>query len=296
MLKYNQLKDIALSNFNMDLLELAKRKGLDVRNQDQCKKDWKNNKNPLFNNKAILAFKDGNYVIYYDDREQYYRYYIAHEIAHFLLKHYKDSKNEECEADILACIIIAPINKIIEKNIFSYFDLFEKFKIPLTQAEKYHSLLLHNEPMYMENIVNSLNDKEIIPDNGINLSKSKIQPIYLYIISTLLIFLSAVFIFSINNSKKSKTLDVIQNVEAQKEIPTTIENNANIVIEDSTEIKDSTISENNIDNEKIVFITSSGEKYHLSNCRYVKNKTNVSKFSLKDAIKNGYEPCSICIE
>lgn len=296
MLTYNQLKDIALSNLNMDLLELAKRKGLDVRNQDQCKEDWKNNKNPLLNNKAILVFKSGNYVIYYDNREQYYRYYIAHEIAHFLLKHYKDNENEEYEANILACIIIAPINKIIEKNISSYFDLFETFKIPLPQAEEYHNLLLHNEHRYMKNIVNSLKDKENITDNIITLSKSKIQRIYLYAIPTLLIFLSVIFIFSVNNSKKLETLDVIHNVESQKEIPTIIENNANIVIEDSTEIKDSTISENNISNEKIVFITSSGEKYHLSNCRYVKNKTNVSKFSLKDAIKNGYEPCSICIE
>lgn len=40
--------------------------------------------------------------------------------------------------------------------------------------------------------------------------------------------------------------------------------------------------------------TSSGEKYHKPDCRYVKNKTNISELTLQKAIDNGLEPCSIC--
>ena len=43
-----------------------------------------------------------------------------------------------------------------------------------------------------------------------------------------------------------------------------------------------------------VVVTSSGEKYHLPDCRFVKNKTNTTTLSIDEAIKEGYEPCDVC--
>lgn len=40
--------------------------------------------------------------------------------------------------------------------------------------------------------------------------------------------------------------------------------------------------------------TTSGEKYHKPDCRYVKNKTNISELTLEEAMNSGLEPCSIC--
>lgn len=48
------------------------------------------------------------------------------------------------------------------------------------------------------------------------------------------------------------------------------------------------------DNSMEVLVTSSGKKYHLPDCRYVKNKTNVKSLSIEEVIKEGYEPCDVC--
>jgi hypothetical protein len=44
--------------------------------------------------------------------------------------------------------------------------------------------------------------------------------------------------------------------------------------------------------EEIVYITRTGKKYHLKNCRTLRNPKIPVK--LKDAVKDGYEPCKIC--
>jgi hypothetical protein len=44
--------------------------------------------------------------------------------------------------------------------------------------------------------------------------------------------------------------------------------------------------------EETVYITRTGNKYHLENCRTLR-KTKIP-VKLKDAVKAGYEPCKIC--
>lgn len=46
------------------------------------------------------------------------------------------------------------------------------------------------------------------------------------------------------------------------------------------------------DGTTIVYVTKTGEKYHVDGCRYLK-KSKIEK-SLDDAIDAGYEPCSVC--
>ncbi len=48
-----------------------------------------------------------------------------------------------------------------------------------------------------------------------------------------------------------------------------------------------------IDKPQVV-VTVSGEKYHLPSCYYLKNKDNLSKFNIDEAVKKGYEPCLRC--
>ena len=54
-----------------------------------------------------------------------------------------------------------------------------------------------------------------------------------------------------------------------------------------------TVSENKInDIEKIVYISKTGKKYHLENCRTLRGEKEA--IDLNEAMKNGYEACKIC--
>lgn len=45
-------------------------------------------------------------------------------------------------------------------------------------------------------------------------------------------------------------------------------------------------------NQDVVYITRTGEKYHLETCRYLKYSS--SAIDRADAIQRGYTPCSVC--
>lgn len=45
--------------------------------------------------------------------------------------------------------------------------------------------------------------------------------------------------------------------------------------------------------QRVVYITSNGTKYHLAGCRYIKDKTNVQAVSLNE-IDDNYLPCKVC--
>lgn len=44
-----------------------------------------------------------------------------------------------------------------------------------------------------------------------------------------------------------------------------------------------------------VYITQTGDKYHLKTCQYIKNGSHNIKMTEAEAIKQGYTPCSICL-
>ncbi|MBE7039080.1 MAG: hypothetical protein E7404_09300 [Ruminococcaceae bacterium] len=48
----------------------------------------------------------------------------------------------------------------------------------------------------------------------------------------------------------------------------------------------------NFDN--IFYVTTSGKKYHRKSCFIVKYKTNVTQYTLDEAVDAGYAPCMIC--
>ncbi len=41
-----------------------------------------------------------------------------------------------------------------------------------------------------------------------------------------------------------------------------------------------------------VYVTKTGKKYHAASCRYIRKGATPMK--LKDAVKEGYSPCSVC--
>ena len=92
---------------------------------------------PLFNNPAFLQIDNsGNRTIYFNHNTKYWNFYIFHEIAHYILGHENDSPQNEMDADMLACILAAPI-----ENLLTYLktarDLSSLCKIPIDKAEMY---------------------------------------------------------------------------------------------------------------------------------------------------------------
>lgn len=48
----------------------------------------------------------------------------------------------------------------------------------------------------------------------------------------------------------------------------------------------------NNNNSTIVYITKTGDCYHMADCRYLAH--SMISITLKDAVDRGYRPCSIC--
>lgn len=46
--------------------------------------------------------------------------------------------------------------------------------------------------------------------------------------------------------------------------------------------------------EDVVYVTSKGSKYHLKDCSYLDNSSQVHKVMLKTAIDQGYVACKVC--
>ena len=43
-----------------------------------------------------------------------------------------------------------------------------------------------------------------------------------------------------------------------------------------------------------VVVTKSGQKFHTSNCKHIKDKSNLIHMTINEAIQAGYEPCEDC--
>ena len=52
------------------------------------------------------------------------------------------------------------------------------------------------------------------------------------------------------------------------------------------------IISSNVIAENIVYITKTGKKYHIKNCRTIKEEAY--KISLSEAKYRGYTPCKVC--
>ena len=89
--------------------------GIPFKNEKQCREDFGNSVSPLFNTPAFLAVCNGVKTIYYSSKAKYLNFYLLHEIAHYILNHECDSPQNELDANLLACILAAPVENIPKK-------------------------------------------------------------------------------------------------------------------------------------------------------------------------------------
>ena len=255
---YDALKKIAQphirenDNLPSNALLLLTQLHIPYKTEKQCSEDFDNKYNPLHNYPAFIYIDENkNKTMYFKTTTRYYNFYIFHEIAHYLLGHEDGSPQNELDADMLACILAAPIENF-PTTIKTARDLSEKCNIPIDRAEEYWQEI-----------------KDIVPGNKKTKRNMNIS-IILAFVSILFISLFAYKHFTYKKTNNSINIPIQQKKESN--------------ITDSQKITS---------NQK-VFVTISGEKYHLPDCSYVKYKTNLTKYDINEAIEKQYQPCSRC--
>lgn len=140
---YRQLKKIAQPHIRKggklpsNAFLLLTQLHIPYKTQKQCEEDFKGKISLLYTTPAFLHIdENGEKTIYFRTNTKYWNFYILHEIAHFLLGHEDGCPQNELDADMLACILAAPI-----ENLPSYLksarDLSALCDIPIDKAEMY---------------------------------------------------------------------------------------------------------------------------------------------------------------
>lgn len=139
---YNELRNIAKpyirinANLPTNAFLILTQIGINFKNEAQCEEDYGGRMTPLYNVPAFLATKNNIKTIYFSSKTQYWNFYIFHEISHYLLGHDGDSPHNEMDADMLACILAAPIENL-PTYLKSARDLSSLCQIPIDKAEMY---------------------------------------------------------------------------------------------------------------------------------------------------------------
>ncbi len=169
---------------------------------------------------------------------------------------------------------VPPIElKYKHPNIKSPIELAETCKMPIEVAENYWFELEDNEENFH---LNSPNDKDATVNNSHKINKSTLLRIGILVILTDILILMAVQQHtSINNTVVFTQDSAPTSTPVTTILPT-------IIPSDSAETQ-------------AVFVTPTGEKYHVKDCKHIKNSINLLELSIDEAIQAGYEPCKDCI-
>ena len=294
-MNYSELKSIASKYVTLtpnqipqNMFTLALELNIKLKNSIECKQDFKNNQYPLKYSHACYTIYHGEYTIYYDEHYAYKNFSIAHEIAHHLLNHTIDGAEHHNDANLLACILVAPYEIIQTHNIKSATEISEKFKMPCDIAEMYWNILT----------------KEMTNDDKNDKIENELKKPNLYFKNTdkQKIILSAILIIIIIAFAKYYITNNDNNIIHDN---TTVNKNDNIVIPITTlspspsqNILATQTPTNNPSEAphaaSTVFVTRYGEKYHKADCRHIKGSQGLQEMSIGEATQSGYEACKDC--
>ena len=133
---------------------LINKLNIDFKLKNQAIKDFPKN-NPLLISPAILIRREQSSVIYFDENCHYWRFYVFHELAHHILKHTSDAIEQEWEANMLACCLIAPV-ECLPSYLRTAKDLSVLCQIPIDKAEEYWDFIYQD--IRHDNISDIVND------------------------------------------------------------------------------------------------------------------------------------------
>ena len=156
---YEELKKIASPHIReteklpSNSLLLLAQLHIPYKTEKQCEDDFKERISPLKSTPAFLYIdSDGDRILYFSTNTQYYNFYIFHEIAHYLLGHEQNSPQNEIDADMLACILAAPIENL-PSTLKSARDLSVTCQIPIDKAEMYWQEIKYKRPKHYRKLL-----------------------------------------------------------------------------------------------------------------------------------------------
>ena len=272
MKTYNQLKAIAeefsknATKIPCNPLLLCNRMQIAFKTKVQCSKDF-GERHPLEVSPAIL-YKRGTLshpdnIIYFDEASKYWQFYIFHELAHHILEHEGDAPEQEQEANMLACMLVAPPH-LIPTYINSAINLSNIANIPIGRAEEYWQELHKSQRCQR---LFALKYPIIIPLVGVIVAIS---------IATSIAQHNKIYSHTKTNSPSAAATELTSQYITPAPYTTTLP------------------WDNASEGIQRVYITPSGKKYHVANCHHI-SKSNVMGLSVDEAVALGKEPCKDCI-
>ena len=270
MRNFNQLKSLS-EMYTNSITELpnnpfiiASQLHIDFKSSSQCENDT-NLMNIFISHPAFMRKIKNKNVIYFDENSKYWQFYFFHELSHYILQHKYNSIENEQEANILSCLLIAP-ERLLPSYLKSATDLSLFANIPISKAEEYWQEL-----------------KIKRRKNIFSFKKDKILTSVTIISVCLLIAALTKISFAKNEISssilQSSTLNDVLSTNSQTTTPVSTD-----IDGDSPGI------------QEFVYITSSGNKYHKADCAHLKGKTNVNEINISEALSHGYMPCKSCFD
>lgn len=182
---------------------------------------------------------------------------------------------QENEANNFACEVLAPSCILKQLNINSVDDILKFSNLPVKHSIYHINNITNfsNIDDISERLIKIFN--EYIRKNTYNKEETKINPKkyipLLLSIFSIIVITTIVLFPALRENKSSSNIPI-----------------NNEVINKSTET--------NVNNNKIFYVTKTGSKYHIKDCRYIKDKNNLIELKYNDNALKDYKPCSVCIK
>ena len=221
---------------------------------------------------ALLVSVAGSPTIVYDDTSIHNNYPIAHEIAHYLLRHYRDGRFEESDAELLACILVAPSDLLIHNKYFNTVLISSECEIDIEIAGNYlNTLEKYDDEYHFANATEFQEERDANLERAMQKAqeresarKAKSRGHLLILYAFLLTMVLPIFGLPIYLDYMEKNYPAISSPSFQ-----------------------------NIVEDRKVYITKNGEKYHVQDCPYIKDKETIS-MTIEQAEEVGFEACKYC--
>ncbi len=266
---YEELKKIAQphlregDNLPSNAFLLLTQLHIPFKSKRQCEEEFGGKMTPLYNSPAFLEIdSEGNKTVYFNDSTKYWNFYIFHEIAHYILGHEIDSPQHEMDADLLACILTAPLENL-PSTLKSARDLSTLCKIPIDKAEIYW---------------------QEIRDNFSIQEKKNIWMYLSFGLIGIVIILFGCFVWRSGQNGTAEDNKAVININQYQGVTPTKEDLE--IVSDSEKKAD----------EDIYYITSSGTRYHIEGCQYIQGKDNLISATQDEVEKLRLFPCKVCIK
>ncbi len=229
--------------------------------------------------KALTTIHNGQTIILYDGQLPYSEkiQYICHEMGHIVLRHTtengivglcsepKRTVMQEDEADAFAAEMMAPACVMRDRGISSLEGLINTGYISEELAVKHFGNIAHcidtNEEQQLCDIMR-------VDPSKITKHHKRHVAVFGAVIVAAVLSVGALLLFKFSSPS-------VLNIP-------------------STALDRVTSSEISHTETNVVYVTSSGKKYHKADCHHIAGKDNLIELSVEWAEQAGYEPCKDC--